>query len=65
MTTLVKDILYSFEHLSEDEKKELASEILRRTAKFDLPALTNEDFIHCAENLFLELDRRESKNASS
>ncbi|MBI4697889.1 MAG: hypothetical protein HY758_02990 [Nitrospirae bacterium] len=65
MTTLVKDILFSFEHLSEDEKKELASEILRRTARFDLPTLADEDFIHCAENLFLELDRRESKDASS
>jgi hypothetical protein len=58
----VKDILNSFEHLSEDEKKELASEIIRRTSKFDLPPLTDEDFIKCADELFLELDQRESKN---
>jgi len=63
MSTSVKDILHSFELLSENEKKELASEIVRRTAKFDLPPLTDEDIISCADELFLELDRRESKNA--
>lgn len=63
MPTLVKDIIHSFELLSEDEKKELAFEIMRRTAKFDLPPLTDEDLISCADELFLELDRRESKNA--
>ncbi|MEW6214870.1 MAG: hypothetical protein AB1478_06660 [Nitrospirota bacterium] len=63
MATSVKDILHSFELLPEDEKKELASEIIRRTAKFDLPPLTDEELISCADELFLELDRRESKNA--
>ena len=63
MNTGVKDILYSFELLSENEKMELASEIIRRTAKFDLPPLTNDELIYCAEGLFLELDRREYENA--
>lgn len=63
MPTSVKDIIQSFELLSEDEKKELASEIMRRTAKFDLPPLTDGELISCADELFLELDRRESKNA--
>lgn len=62
MSTSVKDILYSFELLSEDEKKELASEIMKRTAKFDLPPLTDEELISCAEGLFLELDQRESED---
>ena len=52
MPTSVKDILHSFELLSEDEKKELASEIMRRTARFDLPPLTDEELISCAEGLF-------------
>jgi hypothetical protein len=60
---ILKDILHSFKLLPEDEKKELASEIMRRTAKFDLPPLTDEEFISCADKLFLELDRKESKNA--
>ena len=63
MPTSVKDIIQTFELLSEDEKKELASEIMRRTAKFDLPPLTNEELIGCADELFLELYRRESKSA--
>lgn len=62
MPTSVKDILQSFELLSENEKKELASEIIKRSAKFDLPPLTDKDLVDCAEELFLELDRRESKN---
>jgi len=63
MTTGIKEILNTFEHLSENEKKDLASEILRRTVKFDFPPLTDEDLIQSAEKLFLDLDRRESKSA--
>jgi hypothetical protein len=54
--------LKRFELLSEDEKKELASVIMRRTAKFDLAPLTDEVLISCAEGLFLELDQRESED---
>ena len=63
MTTGIKEILNTFELLSENEKKDLASEILRRTVKFDFPPLTAEDLIQSAEKLFLELDHRESKSA--
>jgi len=62
MTTSVKDILHSFEILSEDEKRELASEIIRQTVRFDLLPLTDEELISCAEEVFLELDRRESES---
>ncbi|MDO9289440.1 MAG: hypothetical protein Q7T83_11700 [Thermodesulfovibrionales bacterium] len=63
MTTDIKEILNTFELLSENEKKDLASEILRRTVKFDFPPLTDEDLTQSAEKLFLELDRRESQSA--
>lgn len=63
MTTDIKEILNTFELLSENDKKDLASEILRRTVKFDFPPLTDEDLIQSAEKLFLDLDRRESKSA--
>jgi hypothetical protein len=62
MSTTVEEILDSFDHLSEAEKRELASEIIRRTVEFDLPTLTDEEFIMNAEVLFLELDKRESAN---
>lgn len=63
MTTGIKEILNTFELLSENDKKDLASEILRRTVKFDFPPLTDEDLIQSAGKLFLDLDRRESKSA--
>jgi hypothetical protein len=62
MSTTVEEILDSFDHLSETEKRELASEIIRRTVEFDLPSLTDEELVLNAEALFLELDQRESAN---
>ena len=62
MSATVEEILDSFDHLPEAEKRELASEIIRRTVGFDLPSLTDEDLVLNAEGLFLELDQRESAN---
>ena len=58
----VKNILYSFELLSEHEKIELASEILRRTAKSDFSPLTDDELIYLADEIFLELDKIESED---
>jgi hypothetical protein len=62
MSTTVQEILDSFERLPEGEKRELAAEIIRRTAHLELPPLTDEDLILIAEELFLELDKREPAN---
>ncbi len=62
MTTSVKELLQSFELLSEDEKRELASEIILRTTKLNLLPLTDEELLFCADELFLELDQREARN---
>ena len=62
MSRSIKEILDSFDQLPEIEKRELASEIIRRTVKLDLPSLTDEELIYNAEELFLELDKRESNN---
>lgn len=61
MSATVDHILESFEQLHDAEKRELAAEILRRTATFDLPALSDEELALSAEELFLELDRREAQ----
>ena len=63
MTTDIKEILNTFDLLPDNDKRDLASEILRRTVHFDFPPLTDEELIQSAEKLFLDLDRRESKNA--
>lgn len=62
MTTAVKDMLHSFELLSDEDKRELFSEIIKKTAQFDFPPLSDNDLILCAENTFLELDHRELIN---
>lgn len=61
MPSSVQQILHSFDLLPEAEQRELAWEILRRTVNFDLPALADEELILSADELFLELDRREAQ----
>lgn len=61
MTSSVQQILHSFDLLPESEQRELAWEILRRTVNFDLPSLSDEELVFSAEELFLELDRREAQ----
>lgn len=62
MSTTTREILESFDHLAEDEKREVASEILRRTIELELPPLTDDELVLNAEALFLELDQRELTN---
>lgn len=61
MTSSVQQLLQSFDLLPEAEQRELAWEILRRTVNFDLPPLSDEELVLSAEDLFLELDRREAQ----
>jgi hypothetical protein len=65
MTTAVKNILRSYEILPELEKRELVYQIIRRSLKFDLPPLSEEQLVFNADELFLELDQRESQNDCS
>ena len=63
MSTEVEGILQSFELLPEHDKRELASEIIRRSLTLHLPALSDEQLVSAAEELFLELDRGEVPDA--
>ncbi len=62
MSKAVQNILRSYESLPELEKRELAYEIIRRSLKFDLPPLSYDELVLNAEEIFLELDRRDSEN---
>jgi hypothetical protein len=62
MSTSVENILDSIERLSDLEKRELLSEIMRRTVSLDIPPLTDEELVLIAEESFLELDKRESRD---
>ena len=62
MATPVQQILDSFSRLPETDKRFVAAEIIRRTMASDLPTFTDEELVLSAEELFLELDRREAVN---
>jgi hypothetical protein len=58
------EIIGSFDHLPEDEKREVASEILRRTIELELAPLTDDELVLNAEALFLELDQADRRKFS-
>ena len=62
MNKSVETLLESFERLPDEAKREAASEIFRRSVKFSLPLLEDEALVEAAENVFLELDKHESKH---
>ncbi len=59
MTPTIEHLLKSFEQLTEPEKHDLIVEMLRRTPAFDAPALSDEELVLAAEDLFLALDQEE------
>jgi len=62
MNTSAAKLLESFENLPEEVKVEVASEILKRSAKLDLPPLDDDALVDAAESLFLALDKEESQH---
>ena len=62
MTTEAQTILESFDSLPDAEKREVASEIVRRTLQSDFPPLSDEELVAIAEETFLELDRGEAED---
>ena len=65
ISTAVEELLKSFELLPESEKQKVATEILRRLLELRLAPLTDEELALNAEQVFLELDRRESEDGQS
>lgn len=63
MTIAAQNILHSFKRLSDVEKKEVATEIVRLTLQYNYPPLSDNELVQNAEELFLELDQREAANA--
>jgi hypothetical protein len=65
MTSAVRQLLESFDRLSEDERREAASEMLKRAPDFDYPPLDDETVDRLAEEVFLALDAREAADGRS
>ena len=60
MTRSGEELLDSFEKLPEAEKRELASEIIKRSLAFDMPQLSDDSLLLAADEVFLQLDKDES-----
>jgi len=65
MNITAETIIKTFEKLPLAEQKEVATEILRRTVMIQLPPMSDEELTLNAEEIFLELDRREDEDAKS
>ena len=65
MTPVMQDFLTTFDSLTDSERLDLASEILKRTAYLDSPPLFEEDLVLNAEEFFLQLDESNYDNPVS
>jgi len=61
MTEATRKLLDEFDSLAEPERREIAVEILRRTDLVDSGTPEAKELLWAADQLFLELDRRESQ----
>lgn len=65
ISATVADLLKSFDLLPEDEKHQAAREILLRSLELSSAPLADEELVLNAEQVFLDLDRRESEDGQS
>lgn len=65
MTQTARDIISTFDRLPAGDQKEITKIILRRNLEVEAPSLTDEELTLNAEEIFLELDRREAIDAGS
>jgi hypothetical protein len=59
MTRAAQQVLKTFDTLPETDRQELTVEILRRAPIEDRTELDDSDFVLLADQVFLDLDRRE------
>ena len=62
MSPGAKSVLDAFDALSVEEREEVVSELLRRVARSDHESPSDEELVATADEVFLELDRRESQS---
>ena len=55
-------MIETFDALPDDEKRVVTVEILRRTALEDQTSLDEADLVLAADQVFLDLDRREEQD---
>ncbi|MDA0255687.1 MAG: hypothetical protein O3A18_12495 [Planctomycetota bacterium] len=65
MTSAARDLLRSFQSLSDAEKHEAASLLLRQVVEGEAGDVSDDALVTIAEELFLDLDAREAGNGES
>jgi hypothetical protein len=65
MTNAVRDLLQSFQSLSDAEKHEAASLLLRQVVQGEAGDVCDDALVAVAEELFLDLDAREAADGES
>jgi len=65
MTSGVRDLLRSFQSLSDAEKHEAASLLLRQVVQGEACDIGEDALVAVAEELFLDLDAREAGDGQS
>ena len=61
MGDAARHLLKSFGALSEIDQREVLAQLLRRAAELPYPFPSDDELLHAADQVFLELDRREAK----
>jgi hypothetical protein len=64
MSTDSRHLIESFDALPVVEQQEVMAELLRKTAQWDSPSLTDDELVRLADEVFLEMDRREAADGS-
>ena len=59
----VRDLLDAFDRLTDDDRRDFFSEIMRRTKDLEWPPLDDETINQIADESFLEYDIREAADA--
>jgi hypothetical protein len=65
MSRAVRDLLRSFESLSDAEKHEAANLLLRQVVQGEAGDVSDDALVAVAEELFLDLDTREAGDGQS
>jgi hypothetical protein len=64
MSTDSQNVISSFNALPAAEQHEVMVALLKKTATWDTPPLTDEELNRLADEVFLDLDRREAADGS-
>jgi len=61
MGTAAERLIESFDALADVDKREVLSVLLRHAVALPYPAPSDEELVHAADQVFQDLDRRETR----